>query len=68
MNDNEIIKNHIKNISLLIDSNIYPFLFLLIKTIFLKGNKTSNSNKFENHINYYIIKINEEIIKIENRR
>ena len=67
MNDNEIIKNHIKDISLLIDSNIYSFLFSLIKTIFLKGKKTSNSNKFENHINYYINVINEEIIKKEDK-
>ncbi len=67
MNDNEKIKNHIKDLSLLIDSTIYSFLFLLIKTIILKGKKTSNSNNFEKHINDYINKINEEIIKKEDK-
>ena len=67
MKDNEIIKNHIKDLSLLIDSTIYSFLFLLIKTIILKGKKTSNSNNFEKHINDYINKINEEIIKKEDK-
>ena len=64
-NDNKYMLSTIKDAKNLINKTIYIFSFNLFKYIFIKREK--DSSEIKDHLDLFIKKINEEIIKNENK-
>ena len=65
---NEIYKYLFDDMKPLIDKHVYHFLFLLIKTIFMKKDNKVQSMDVLNKLNNYISIINEKILNNDEKR
>ena len=64
---NEIFKNIINNAKKLIDRNIYKFLFILLYSIFINNENSTQSSAFKN-LDEKIKEINDKYIQKENSK